>query len=170
MFRAVEPVVDHQGKIDCTDCAKSFSPSMRQVQKFEEQKIPLPSRCPKCKGQICDKFKEDGGCPYGDACKFLHPVGQATIVPTASGDAPKKHSYSCRFYAAGSCMSGDQCRFQHEPREQSGTVMNISEVDPSVLDISEVKEDESLAVEEHKTWSSRFKEFTGVDTSKYRYV
>ena len=49
--RPAEPVVDHFKKIDCRTCVKPFSPSMKQFQKFEEQKIPLPDECPKCKGQ-----------------------------------------------------------------------------------------------------------------------
>ena len=165
--RAAEPVVDHYKKIDCSTCAKPFSPSMKQFQRFEEQKIPLPYECPKCKGQICDKFRETGVCAYGDACKFLHPEGEATVVSDLTEDGPKKHSYSCRFFATGHCMSGDKCKFQHGP-PKAGAVMNISEVDPLVHNISEVDtpKDESLAVEVF----NRFKKFEGVDSSQYRYI
>ena len=167
--RAAEPVDGRISKIDCDGCTKSFSASMRQIQKFEELRIPLPTRCPKCKGQICDKFKEDGECPYGDDCKFLHPIGadgEATIIPADVS----KHSYSCRFFATGHCMSGDKCRFQHGPRKEP--VHNISEVDPSVFNISEVDlsiQDEPLCVEK-KIESTRFNYVTKVDASKYRYV
>jgi len=171
--RAPPDVVDHFKKIDCNKCGVPFSPSMKQFQKFEELQIPLPDRCPKCKGQVCDKFKEDGACPYGDACKFLHPTGdhEAAVVPAASGDVPK-HSYSCRFFATGHCMSGDKCRFQHGPREEPGTVHSISEVDPSVFNISEAEssiQDDPFA-EESKIESNRFSYTTKVDASKYRYV
>ena len=172
--RAAEPVIEHVGKIDCDECAKSFSPSMRQIQKFEEQRIPLPTKCPKCKGQICDKYKEDGECPYGDACKFLHPIsasGEANVAPTATDDGLKKHSYSCRFYATGACMSGDQCRFQHGP-PKAGVVMNIAEAEPvfytSEVDVSirDTPKGDSLDVEKN----NRFHTIQAVDTSEYRYV
>ena len=172
--RAAEPVIEHVGKIDCDECAKSFSPSMRQIQKFEEQRIPLPTKCPKCKGQICDKYKEDGECPYGDACKFLHPIsasGEANVVPTATDDGLKKHSYSCRFYATGACMSGDQCRFQHGP-PKAGVVMNIAGAEPvfytSEVDVSirDTPKGDSLDVEKN----NRFHTIQAVDTSEYRYI
>jgi hypothetical protein len=161
--------------IVCAKCAKTFMPSMNQKQKFAEQQIPLPDKCPKCLGQICDRFREDGQCPYGDGCKFLHPAGDAPTVPT---DDPKKHSYSCRFFATGhctcTCMSGDKCRFQHGPP----IVHTISEADPSVYNMSEIEssdqdpKDESLAVEVYKgrfNDSGRFG-CRAPDTSKYRYV
>ena len=154
-------------------CEKPFSPSMKQFQKFEELQIPLPDQCPKCKGQICDKFKEDGACPYGNACKFLHPTGdhEATVVSTPSGDVPK-HSYSCRLFATGHCMSGDKCRFQHGPREEPGAVHSISEVDPSVFNISEadLSIQEDPFAEESKIEFNRFNYVTKVDASGYRYV
>ena len=154
--------------IVCRDCKVSFVPSMKQAEKNELSDVPLPDTCPKCKGQVCDKFRENNGeCPFGDGCKFLHPVellkgGKPTDDMI---DGPKKHSYSCRFFAAGHCMSGDQCRFQHGP-PKAGAVMNISEVEP-VFQISEVPKDESLALE---VYGSRFHKFGGVDTSEYQYV
>ena len=170
--RAPPDVVDHFKKIDCNKCGVPFSPAMKQFQKFEELQIPLPDRCPKCKGQACDKFKEDGAWPYGDACKFLHQTGdhEAAVVPAASGDVPK-HSYSCRFFAAGHCMSGDKCRFQHGPRKEPGTVHSISEVDPSVFNISEAESSiqDDPFVEKSKIESNRFSYTTKVDASEYRY-
>ena len=164
------PSTDGFAPIVCKTCEKSFMPSTRQVERLKEHGIQLSDECPKCKGQVCDKFREDGACPYGDDCKFLHPTGDVPTVPT---DGLKKHSYSCRFFATGHCMSGDKCRFQHGPP----IVHSISEVDPSVYNMSEVEsldqepEDESLAVEVYKgrfdqsgRWSCQ------VDASKYRYV
>ena len=66
--------------------------------------------------------------------KFLHPDGEATVVPTVSGDVPK-HSYSCRVSATGHCMSGDKCQIHHGARKE--TVHNVSEAGPSVFTISE---------------------------------
>ena len=155
--------------IACTKCEKTFMPSMKQIQKLQEQQFPLPDQCPKCKGQICDKFREDGECPYGEGCKFLHPI--ATGDGPSPVDGQKKHSYSCRFYATGHCLSGDQCRFQHGPPQ---AVHSISEVDPSVYNMLEADpssvqntpEDKSLAVEVY----NRFKKFDEIDQSEYRYV
>ena len=41
--RTAKPVDGRLSKIDCDGCAKSFSASMRQIQKFEELRIPLPT-------------------------------------------------------------------------------------------------------------------------------
>ena len=157
--------------IVCAKCEKTFMPSMNQKQKFVEQHIPLPDKCPKCLGQVFDRFREDGQCPYGDGCKFLHPA--VPEVPEVSVDGQKKHSYSCRFFATGHCMSGDQCRFQHGPPE---AVHAISEVDPAVFNMLEIEssvpKEESLAVEVYKgrfDQSGRFG-YRGADASKYRYV
>jgi len=162
--------------INCVDCKSGFVPSLKQVQKFKETNNPLPDKCPKCKGQVCDKFREDGVCPFGEGCKFLHPdefkkeVDGAPVVPA---DGPRKHSYSCRFYANGNCMSGDQCRFQHGPPE---AVHSMSEVDTAAFNMLEIEssfpKEESLAVEVYKgrlDQSGRFG-YRRADASKYRYV
>jgi len=64
-------------------------------------------------------------------------------------------------------MAGNDCRFRHDA-EEPGTVMNISEVDSSVYNISEVQKDEPLAVEVY----NRFDRFRYVPNGKdeYRYV
>ena len=154
--------------IVCQEWKVSFVPSMKQVEKNELSGVPLPDTCPKCKGQVCDKFRENNGeCPFGDGCKFLHPIELLEGGKPAGDmiDGPKKHSYSCRFFVAGHCMSGGRCRFQHDP-PKAGAVMSALEAEP-VFNISEVQKDESLAVE---VYGSRFQKFSGVDTSKYRYV
>ena len=114
------PPTDGAGKfkdIICAECQKSFVPSSRQVEKFETIKIPLPDRCPKCKGQVRDTFRDTGACPYGEACKFLHLEEVAGEIP----EKPEvvKYSYSCRFHALGKCMSGDNCKFQHEDKPRA---------------------------------------------------
>ena len=114
--------------IDCDKCKKAFVPSSKQVEKFEQMQVPLPDRCPKCKGQICDAFKENGACPFGDGCKFLHPDEFKKAVGDVPVEAVKKHSYPCRFHAIGKCLSGDNCKFQHD--NKAGSVYAIQEVEP----------------------------------------
>jgi len=69
-------------------------------------------------------------------------------------------------------MSGDKCRFQHGPREEPGAVHSISEVDPSVFNISEadLSIQEDPFAEESKIEFNRFNYVTKVDASGYRYV
>ena len=90
---------------------------------------PLPDRCPKCKGQVCDTFRDTGACPYGDTCKFLHPEKVAVGVPAVKPDVVK-HSYSCRFHAVGKCLSGDNCKFQHDAKP--GAVFSMIGAEPEV--------------------------------------
>ena len=87
--------------------------------------------------------------------------------PAGEGIGVREHSYPCRFDAVGKCVAGSDCRFKHAS-DKPRAVMSISKVEPSVYNISVVQEDESLAVEVCRP--SRFKEFAGVDTFKYRYV
>ena len=117
--------------IVCVECQKSFIPSSRQVEKFEATKIPLPDRCPKCKGQICDTFKDTGACPYAENCKFLHPEKVAGDVSNVKEEPVVKHSYPCRFHAVGRCLSGENCKFQHG--DKPGAVFSMSEAEPEVV-------------------------------------
>ena len=112
-------------EIECKKCKIPFGPSMKlkQLEKNELQNVPLPDACPKCKGQVCDKFRESGGiCPFGDGCKFLHPEEflkdgkPADDDPAAYDAGPRKHSYSCRYFAVGKCISGDKCMFKHDEK------------------------------------------------------
>jgi hypothetical protein len=103
-------------------------------------KVPLPDRCPKCKGQICDAFKENGACPFGDGCKFLHPDEFKKAAGDTPADTVKKHSYSCRFHAVGKCMSGDKCKFQHN--DKAGGVFAIQKVEDG--DSEEEKYEDSI--------------------------
>ena len=57
--------------ICCSKCETALVPSMRQYEKFKENGISLPDACPKCKGQVCDLFRDNGVCSFGENCKFL---------------------------------------------------------------------------------------------------
>ena len=150
--------------IVCKTCEKSFVPSTKQVERLEGQGVQLPDECPKCKGQVCDKFRENGACPYGADCKFLHP--DENQGSAGEGTEVRKHSYSCRFDAVGKCLSGDTCRFKHAS-DKPGVVHNISEIDLSVLDAPEV---DPLAVEVYDRFRS-YQEFSQRKASDdYRYV
>ena len=117
----------HFKDIVCVQCQKSFVPSTRQVEKFEMAQIPLPDRCPKCKGQVCDTFRDTGVCPYGENCKFLHPEEVAVDIPAVKPEIVK-HSYPCRFHAVGKCLSGDNCKFQHG--DKTGAVFSMIGAEP----------------------------------------
>jgi len=109
--------------IECIKCKLKFVCSVKQQMRCKEENRLLPDWCPKCKGQVCDKFTENGSCPFGEGCKFLHP--ELTDESRENPEGPKKYSYSCRFYRSGNCKMGDDCRFQHEDE----VVHCLSEVD-----------------------------------------
>ena len=102
--------------IGCRKCETAFVPSMRQYEKFKENGIPLPDACPKCKGQICDLFRENGECNFGENCKFLHPeeYKKKAEKENVTGRFAAFAKQNCRFANAGKCMKGDKCEFSHE--------------------------------------------------------
>lgn len=50
--------------------------------------------------EVC-KFYLDGGCKFGELCKFVH---QKT----------KSNPKICKFYKKGFCKNADKCQFLHE--------------------------------------------------------
>jgi len=108
-------------EIDCRVCKVSFVPSRKQAEKFEMQGIQLPDTCPKCKGQVCDAFKETGDCSYGSGCKFLHPAEFEKVDnPGRSGRFGRLSEQQCRFASNGKCLKGDSCNFSHEHAKDPG--------------------------------------------------
>jgi hypothetical protein len=86
----------------CDKCSKTFNPSSNQIMKHKEEGHDLPGRCPKCKGQVCDNFKENGKCSYGDGCRFLHPDEFKPISKPGGApaiEAKKEHVYSASMMA-----------------------------------------------------------------------
>ena len=108
--------------ITCADCTKDFNYSVNQQQKHLAAGYEnLPKRCPKCKGLVCDIWKAEGKCPYGDDCKFLH------------GDPPKREKVPipCSFWSAGTCLKGADCHFMHGGQGPDKEVVHMMQLCPS---------------------------------------
>jgi hypothetical protein len=67
--------------LNCKDCAHLFEFTLGNQAFYKEKKIEhQPSRCDVCSkknkatmaGLPCLKFKKEGGCSYGDRCRFQH--------------------------------------------------------------------------------------------------
>ena len=115
------PPIRAPSEIDCRACKVSFVPSRKQSEKFEMQGIQLPDTCPKCKGQVCDAFRETGDCSYGSGCKFLHPAEFEKVDnPGRSGRFGRLSEQKCRFASNGKCLKGDSCNFSHEHAKDPG--------------------------------------------------
>ena len=72
--------------------------------------LPAAGECPKCRGQLCNEFKETGECPYGDNCKFLHATEeQAAKIQKERSARRQRPKYPCRYPVA--VLSTH--RFQH---------------------------------------------------------
>lgn len=113
------------GDIDilCVDCNSNFIWSVSQQEKNKKAGYEnTPKRCAKCKGLVCDSFKDTGECSFGDNCKYLHLKGSESPqdsqqAPTVPAVTVKKHPYSCRFDRLGTCSTcsnGENCNFLHE--------------------------------------------------------
>ena len=112
-------------EFDCVKCRLKFVCTIKQQLRCKEENRLLPGWCPKCKGQVCDKWTENGSCPFGEGCKFLHP--ELTEESKKDPEGPKKFQYACRFYRMGSCKMGTECRFQHT--DEKGVVHCLTGAD-----------------------------------------
>jgi hypothetical protein len=102
--------------LHCKTCDSDFNFSVSQQQNYKTRGLDhLPGECPKCRGQLCNGFKETGECPYGDNCKFLHATEeQAAKIQEERSARRQRPKYPCRFFEAGRCDKGNQCQFSHE--------------------------------------------------------
>ena len=55
---------------------------------------------------LCDKFQQNGECPYGDACDFAHGQGELR-------DKPERKTIQCKFDLMGGCRNRN-CNFRHD--------------------------------------------------------
>ena len=113
--------------LHCKTCDSDFNFSVSQQQNYKTRGLDhLPGECPKCRGQLCNGFKETGECPYGDNCKFLHATEeQAAKIQEERSARRQRPKYPCRFFEAGRCDKGDQCQFSHEKGPGQTTVNMI---------------------------------------------
>ena len=133
-------------EIVCQKCTTAFVPSMKQYEKLKENGIPLPRACPKCKGQICDLFRENGECSFGENCKFLHPEEYRKTVEKENVTGKSRHAafanQKCRFANLGKCLKGDKCEFSHENANMNKNLepVHMAAIMPSVGWSSDVEE------------------------------
>ena len=137
----VDPQDSCDKDINCVQCSNDFLFSAVQQIDYKKKGYEHdPKRCPKCRGQVCDSFKDTGSCRFGDDCKFLHVSGSQ---PAAAGapiqeESNKMNKYPCVFFDAGRCQRGDNCTFEHVKKEEgsrpNSTVHSIRFAEPSADD------------------------------------
>ncbi|XP_038886155.1 zinc finger CCCH domain-containing protein 14-like [Benincasa hispida] len=67
------------------------------------------------KTELCNKWQETGGCPYGDRCRFAH--GPEELRPVMRH--PRYKTQMCRMVLAREkCPYGHRCHFRHSLSEQ----------------------------------------------------
>ncbi|CAK9326159.1 unnamed protein product [Citrullus colocynthis] len=67
------------------------------------------------KTELCNKWQETGGCPYGDHCRFAHGLEELRPVMRH----PRYKTQMCRMVLAGeNCPYGHRCHFRHSLTEQ----------------------------------------------------
>ena len=87
-----------------------------------------PSKCPAHRGpKVCFKWRDDGDCPYGDACSFDHPSdakGKGSDYVSERSTVPSK-KYPCVSFEAGRCERGDSCTFSHVKKEDQKSTATV---------------------------------------------
>ena len=97
-------------KKSCVKCGADFMFTVKQqVKAAGSGRRMEPDWCHKCRGQVCDTFKREGSCSFGDDCIFLHQKAEGAGVQ----EEPRRKC-PCRFFEAGRCDKGDDCLFSHE--------------------------------------------------------
>ncbi|KAH0468127.1 hypothetical protein IEQ34_003160 [Dendrobium chrysotoxum] len=62
------------------------------------------------KTELCNKWQENGECPYGEHCQFAHGIGELRPVIRH----PRYKTELCRMILAGdTCPYGHRCHFRH---------------------------------------------------------
>ncbi|KAG6602692.1 Zinc finger CCCH domain-containing protein 14, partial [Cucurbita argyrosperma subsp. sororia] len=62
------------------------------------------------KTELCKKWEESGGCPYGEHCRFAHGVEELRPVIRH----PRYKTQICRMVLSGEkCCYGHRCHFRH---------------------------------------------------------
>lgn len=79
------------------------------------------------KEQKCRLFSENGFCPFGENCKFIHDYAELNKV--------RRKVQRCRGYAlTGYCPYGDACKYLHSGFPEQTT--DLKNIKPSVLPVS----------------------------------
>ncbi|KAF1766648.1 hypothetical protein GCK72_006606 [Caenorhabditis remanei] len=68
------------------------------------------------KTALCDAYKRNGSCPYGEACRFAHGENELRMPSQPRGKAhPKYKTQLCdKFSTYGQCPYGPRCQFIHK--------------------------------------------------------
>ena len=117
---------DQSGRGCCQCCAlTSLCRGLNSTHRFEH--IPgngggggggggeRAPRAPKARG-LCYKFRDEGLCEHGDACRFLHGDDDQRYAGEGA-PAPRPRGPCYEFRDTGACKYGDQCRFLHEENQ-----------------------------------------------------
>lgn len=67
------------------------------------------------KTELCNKWQENGTCPYGENCQFAHGIKELRPVLRH----PRYKTEVCRMVLAGDiCPYGHRCHFRHTLTDQ----------------------------------------------------
>ncbi|CAI4227814.1 unnamed protein product [Auanema sp. JU1783] len=68
------------------------------------------------KTALCDAYKKNEACPYGESCRFAHGENELRLPAQPRGKAhPKYKTQLCDKYSAqGHCPYGPRCQFIHK--------------------------------------------------------
>lgn len=69
------------------------------------------------KTELCNKYIENGHCPYGSRCQFAH--GERELRRSKRSDDRRYKTQKCRnFWNHGTCRYGKRCQFIHDETEE----------------------------------------------------
>ncbi|KAJ2452413.1 hypothetical protein EV183_002928 [Coemansia sp. RSA 2336] len=91
---------------------------------------------PRYKTKLCEKFSQEGSCPYGHKCVFAHGQDELRVreqAPRVKQNAnPLYKTRLCqRFTEQGACPYGERCQFAHGDEELRAHVAEAAQPEPA---------------------------------------
>ncbi|KAJ1741765.1 hypothetical protein LPJ68_002561 [Coemansia sp. RSA 1086] len=91
---------------------------------------------PRYKTKLCEKFSQEGSCPYGHKCVFAHGQEELRVreqAPRARQNAnPLYKTRLCqRFTEQGACPYGERCQFAHGNEELRANAAEPAQSEPA---------------------------------------
>jgi len=102
---------------DCHNKIRRRHNMNRKQSLNNETKLPSHGADARYKTELCNKFREQGTCPYGRLCRFAHGIHELRRSDRCQD--PRYKTQKCNhFWNTGHCPYAKRCRFIHRETPQ----------------------------------------------------